>query len=71
VLAKVYNLTAGEIRLLDAVVKVSGVKALAEALGVKQATVKTHLHNVFRKTGTARQSELVKLIVGFEPPARP
>lgn len=71
VLAKVYNLTAGEVRLLDAVVKVSGVKALAEALGVKQATVKTHLHNVFRKTGTARQSELVKLIVGFEPPARP
>ena len=71
VLAKVYKLTASEIRLLDAVMKVSGVKALAEALGLKQATVKTHLHNVFRKTGTARQSELVKLIAGFEPPGRP
>ncbi|HEV2156975.1 helix-turn-helix transcriptional regulator [Bradyrhizobium sp.] len=71
VLAKVYKLTASEIRLLDAVMKVSGVKALAEALGLKQATVKTHLHNVFRKTGTARQSELVKLIAGFEPPERP
>lgn len=70
VLAKVYKLTASEIRLLDAVMKVSGVKALAEALGLKQATVKTHLHNVFRKTGTARQSELVKLIAGFEPPER-
>lgn len=69
VLAKVYKLTASEIRLLDAVMKVSGVKSLAEALGLKQATVKTHLHNVFRKTGTARQSELVKLIAGFDPPA--
>jgi DNA-binding CsgD family transcriptional regulator len=66
-LAKLYGLTAGEIRLLDAVMKVSGVKALAETLGLSQATVKTHLHNIFRKTGTARQGELVKLIVGFEP----
>jgi DNA-binding CsgD family transcriptional regulator len=67
-LAKLYKLTASEIRVIDAVVKVSGVKALAEALGLTQATVKTHLHNVFRKTGTARQSELVKLVAGFAPP---
>lgn len=66
-LAKLYKLTAGEIRALDGVMKVSGVRALAELLGLSQATVKTHLHNVFRKTGTARQSELVKLIAGFEP----
>ena len=69
-LAKLYKLTASEIRLIDAVMKVSGVKALAETLGLTQATVKTHLHNVFRKTDTARQSELIKLIAGFEPPER-
>ncbi|MBR0723069.1 helix-turn-helix transcriptional regulator [Bradyrhizobium manausense] len=69
-LAKLYKLTASEIRVIDAVMKVSGVRALAELLGLTQATVKTHLHNVFRKTGTARQSELVKLIGGFEPSAR-
>jgi DNA-binding CsgD family transcriptional regulator len=69
-LAKLYKLTASEIRVIDAVMKVSGVKALADLLGLTQATVKTHLHNVFRKTGTARQSELVKLIAGFELPAR-
>ena len=56
-----------QVRAIDAVMKVSGVKALA---GLTQATVKTHLHNVFRKTRTARQSELVKLIGGFETPAR-
>jgi DNA-binding CsgD family transcriptional regulator len=69
-LAKLYKLTASEVRLIDAVMKVSGVKALAETLGLTQATVKTHLHSVFRKTGTARQSELIKLIAGFEPPER-
>lgn len=68
-LGKLYSLTASEIRVLDGIMKVSGVQALADLLGLSQATVKTHLHNVFRKTGTARQSELVKLIAGFEQPA--
>jgi DNA-binding CsgD family transcriptional regulator len=69
-LATLYRLTASEVRVLDAVMKVSGVRALADLLGSSQGTVKTHLQNLFRKTGTARQSELVKLIAGFElPPA--
>jgi DNA-binding CsgD family transcriptional regulator/PAS domain-containing protein len=68
-LAKQYKLTASEVRVLDAVMKVSGIRALADLLGLTQATVKTHLHNLFRKTGVARQSELVKLIAGFEPSA--
>jgi len=45
--------------------KVSGVKAIAELLGLSQATVKTHLQNLFRKTDTGRQSELVKLVAGI------
>ncbi len=61
------KVAASEIRALDAVMKVSGVRAMAELLGITQATVKTYLHNVFRKTGIARQSKLVKLIAGFEP----
>jgi len=64
-IAKLYALTASEVRVLDATLKVSGVKAMAETLGLSQATVKTHLHHLFRKTGTKRQSELVKLIAGL------
>lgn len=64
-IAKLYKLTASEVRVLDAVLKVTGIKAMAEMLGVSQATVRTHLHNVFRKTGTGRQSELVKLVAGI------
>jgi DNA-binding NarL/FixJ family response regulator len=64
-IAKLYKLTASEVRVVDALLKVSGVKAMAEMLGLSQATVRTHLHNVFQKTGTRRQSELVKLLAGI------
>ncbi|RXH10155.1 hypothetical protein EAS54_32200 [Bradyrhizobium guangzhouense] len=67
-LAKLYRFTASEVRVVDAVMKVDGVKALAELLGLRPATVKTHLHNVFRKTGTGGQGQLVKLIAGFVEP---
>ena len=64
-IAKLYRLTASEIRILEAVLRVNGVKAMADTLGLSQATVKTHLQNVFRKTGTKRQSDLVKLVAGI------
>ena len=64
-IAKQYGLLPSEVRVLDAVAKMQGVKQLAEFLGISQATVKTHLHNLFRKTGTRRQIELVKLVAGL------
>ena len=64
-LAKQFKLTASELRVLDAVLRVSSVNALAETLGISQSTVKTHLQNLFRKTGAHRQGELVKLVAGF------
>jgi DNA-binding CsgD family transcriptional regulator len=64
-LATRYRLTASEIRVLDALLKVSSVKAMAEMLGISQATVKTHLHHLFRKCGASRQSDLVKLVAGI------
>jgi DNA-binding CsgD family transcriptional regulator len=50
------------------VVEMGGVSDTAEALGIGQATVKTHLHRLFRKTGTNRQADLVRLVAGFSPP---
>ena len=64
-LAKLYGLSASEVRVFDAVLKTNGLKAVADLLGLSQATVKTHLHNVFLKTGTKRQSDLVKLVAGY------
>jgi DNA-binding CsgD family transcriptional regulator/PAS domain-containing protein len=64
-IAKHYGLSAGEVRVFDAVLKVKGVKEIAELLGLSQSTVKTHLQNVFLKTRTKRQIDLVKLVAGL------
>jgi len=67
-IAKLYKLTPSELRVLLAIVQVGGVPETAEALGVAEATVKTHLHRLFGKTGATRQADLVKLIAGFSSP---
>ena len=64
-LTKRYGLSASEVRVFDAVLKTNGVKAIAELLDLSQATVKTHLHKLFQKTGTKRQTDLVKLVAGL------
>jgi DNA-binding CsgD family transcriptional regulator len=64
-IAKLYQLRASEVRVLDAVLKVSGVKEIAALLGLSQATVKSHLRQLFLKTKTKRQSDLVKLVAGL------
>ena len=63
-----YGLTAAEMRVFLLVVDMRGVTAVAEALGVSEATVRTHLRSIFRKTGTSAQAELVKLAAGFQSP---
>jgi DNA-binding CsgD family transcriptional regulator len=69
VLAKAYRLTPRELGVLFAVVEAGGVGDVAALLGLSQATVKTHLRQVFAKTGVARQAELVRLVAGFLSPA--
>jgi DNA-binding CsgD family transcriptional regulator len=68
VIAGLFNLTPSELRVLLAIVEVGGVSETAQALGVAEATVKTHLHRVFGKTGASRQADLVKLVAGFSNP---
>jgi DNA-binding CsgD family transcriptional regulator/PAS domain-containing protein len=67
-IARTYKLTPTELRVLLAVVEVGGVPEVAEALGISEGTVKTHLHRLFAKTDTARQADLVKLVAGFSNP---
>lgn len=72
-IARLYNLTPSELRVLLAIVQVGGVPETAEVLGVAESTVKTHLHRVFGKTGANRQVDLARLLAGFSNPvvARP
>lgn len=65
VIAKLYGLTPGELRVLLALFESGGVPNVSEALGISEATAKTHLRSLFEKTRTQRQADLVKLVAGF------
>jgi DNA-binding CsgD family transcriptional regulator len=67
-LARQYVLTAGEVRVLEALIEVGGVPETAHALRLSPATVRTHLRHVFEKTGVRRQADLVKLIASYPSP---
>jgi len=69
-LSKLYKLTPSELRVLAAVSEVGGVSAVAEVVGIAEATVKTHLQHLFAKTGTNRQTDLVKLAATHASPLR-
>jgi DNA-binding CsgD family transcriptional regulator len=66
--SKLYKLTAMEVRVLQAVVEIGGAPLAAEALGISETTVKTHLRNLFQKTDCRRQADLVKLVAGAASP---
>jgi DNA-binding CsgD family transcriptional regulator len=68
VIGRIYKLTPTELRVLLAIVDIGGVPEVAVALGVAVTTIKTHLGNLFEKTGVARQADLVKLVAGFSTP---
>jgi len=61
-IARRFNLTPAELRILLTITEIGGVPATAEALGVSQSTVKFHLKGLYLKTGVHRQAELVKLL---------
>lgn len=64
-IARHYGLTASEIRVTEAILRVTGVDAISEMLGISRATVKTHLNRILRKSGAKNQSELIKVIAGL------
>jgi DNA-binding CsgD family transcriptional regulator len=67
-LAKAFNLTVAEMRVLMLIINVGGVPEVAPILGISEATIRTHLQHVFAKTGATRQADLVKLVAGYMSP---
>ena len=68
VIGKLYKLTPTELRVLLAVMQVGGASEVAEALGIAESTVRTHLLRLFAKTGTKGQSDLIKLVASYTNP---
>jgi len=58
-----YGLTQAEARLLRALVEGQRLKDYADDAGITLNTAKTHLKQVFAKTGSKRQTDLVRMFV--------
>jgi DNA-binding CsgD family transcriptional regulator/PAS domain-containing protein len=67
-IAKIYKLTRSEVRVLVAIIDVGGVPETADALGIGETTVRTHLYRIFSKTGVSRQADLIRLAAEFSNP---
>lgn len=59
------GLTAAETEILRLIYKGLNTVEVAGVMGIAKSTVRTHLHHVFDKTDTSRQSELVHFVVTY------
>src|SRR4051794_5392375 len=61
ILVKLYGFTPTEARLVALLAQDFSLEDAATVLGIARTTAKTHLQRVFAKTGTNRQSQVVRL----------
>jgi len=64
-IARAYKLTPTELRVLLAIVEVGGGPEVAEALGIADGTVKTHLSHLFKKPAPAARPISSSLLLGL------
>ncbi len=65
-----FGLTPAQAGLAREILQGDGIQATAERLGISPATARTHLLEVFHKTGTSRQAELVRVLLQQNLPKR-
>lgn len=69
-LARNFDLTAAEIRLLEQLTRNATLADAARKLCISQETARTHLAHIFSKTGVSRQADLLTLVDRLAPPIR-
>jgi DNA-binding CsgD family transcriptional regulator len=62
-LRALFGFTTAEYRLAMLLVDGHGPTAIAKMVGVSRNTVKSQLASIYRKTGTSRQAQLVRLLL--------
>lgn len=66
-LADAFGITAAEARLAGALMNAESLQAYGKRQGVTLHTLRSHMAALFRKTGTRRQAELVRLLMLMRP----
>lgn len=56
-----YNLTNREKEVLNLLLEDKDTQKISELLYISIGTTKTHIHNIYRKTGTGKKNELIHL----------
>jgi DNA-binding CsgD family transcriptional regulator len=64
-LRQLFGLTDAECRVAIALCTGETLAEIAQSLGVRESTIKTHLLKVFEKTNTHRRVHLVKLLLAL------
>jgi DNA-binding CsgD family transcriptional regulator/PAS domain-containing protein len=67
-LAEIYELTGGELRVLLVLLEGRSPDTIAGRLGISVATVRTHLARLFEKTRSTGQADLVRTVNAVVPP---
>lgn len=57
-----FGLTDAQARMAIEIARGHGLKACARRLGIAETTARSHLRQIFEKTGTSRQAEFVRLV---------
>jgi len=68
VISGLFDLTRVEAQVAGRLASGKTIDGVAAELGIGRETVRTHLRAVFRKTGTNRQAQLVRLLSGLGNP---
>jgi DNA-binding CsgD family transcriptional regulator len=67
---RIFSLTPAEARLLQHLVSGVSLTEAASALGITEATARTHRNHIFTKTAVSRRSDLLALVGRLVPPIR-
>ena len=67
VLMGLFDLTPAEVKVVSALVKGHSLKTAAQESGIQFSTARAYLEQIFRKTGTHQQSQLVSLVKSAQP----
>jgi DNA-binding CsgD family transcriptional regulator len=65
VLCRTYGLTPSEERVAVAATAAGSLDEISETLLLRVNTVKTHLKQVYAKTGVSGRAELVRVVMGL------
>jgi len=69
--AQVHGLTPAETKVASLIARGHNGRQAAEQLGVSYNTIKTHLRQIFAKTGASRQGGLIRLMMSAPAPGGP